>query len=174
MLIDCSFFTSEPRYIYNATMGNDRLPITPSPDTIKVNKAIMGYVCAYQEEFLSEMVGYPIANKLHTYIICKDEDENHHMKESFESVLERLKESFADYIFFKIIGESNSQATITGLVHLKSSNNYASPMMRQVQTWNRMVKRNRQISLWFESEDCPVKGLKVSENLLTTINSFGI
>ena len=48
------------------------------------------------------------------------------------SVLEQLREPFANYVFYKILRDANSQATMTGLVRLKCANTYVAPLRRQV------------------------------------------
>ena len=75
-------------------------------------------------------------------------------------------ESFADYVFFQILRDANTQSKVTGLVQLKCADTYVSPIRRQVIAWNRMVDRNR----WFNA----LTGIRVSENLLTKINRLNL
>lgn len=91
-----------------------------------------------------------------------------------EAVAEKLCEPFADYVFFQILRENADQATITGLVRLKSANEHVSPLRRQVTVWNSMVEKNRRFAAWARSSACPVAGITVSEQMLTKINTLNI
>lgn len=173
MLIDSSYFTKGSRHILNATLGtSERLP---NPNAGEVNAAINAYVEEYQEEFLTLMLGSRIGNKANAYLACVDEDGDRAvMIESYEELLPRLKESFADYVFFHILRSSQTQSTVTGLVRLKCANEYVAPIQRQVDVWNRMVDRNRRFAEWSQSEECPLDGIKVDEELLTKINNLNL
>lgn len=166
MLIDCSYFCNGPRKIQNATLGN-----TPNPNRGEVNSAIMGYVCYYQERFLSDMLGDSLGNKIHTYLICQDEGGKPTIGE-FDEICVQLKESFADYIFYNIIRDSSSSATFTGFVRLKGANEHISPARRQVSTWNMMVQRNRRFEQW--ARDNGRNAITVSKSMLTKINILNI
>ena len=91
----------------------------------------------------------------------------------YEYVCRQLRESFADYVFYHILRDMNTDATVTGLIQLKSSNKHVSPLQRQVSTWNTMVERNKQFVCWASSDECPFK-VNVNKNLLTPINSFNL
>ena len=171
MLIDSSYFTTGPRHIQNATMGNALLP---NANSVEVCKAIEGYISYFQEEYLAAMLGHTLGNKVNAYLVCKDEDATTKAVESYDAVCAQLKESFADYVFFHILRYSQSQATITGFVRLKCANNYVSPILRQVQIWNKMVVRNQQILSWYKSPDCALEGVCMSEEMLTKINSLNL
>ena len=86
---------------------------------------------------------------------------------------EKLCEPFADYVFYHILRDANTQATITGLVRLKCANEYIAPLKRQVSTWNSMVEKNKQFVEWAMSNDCPFD-VKITKNLLTPINAFNL
>jgi len=172
MLIDCSYFAKGPRHILNATMGTaDEMP---NPNAAEVNAAILAYIDEYQEQFLSEMLGHSIGNKVYNYLVCQEEDEKPPHVKSMEAVCERLREPFADYVFFHILRDINTQTTITGLVMLKCANAYVSPLSRQVNVWNAMVDKNRIFEGWCQSEDCQLKGITVSKNMTTKINILNI
>ena len=149
MLIDVSYFTSGPRHIENASVAE-----MPSPNSLAVNEVINGYIKAFQSEFLHTAVGFS--------------------QSGYALLCEKLSEPFADYVFFHILRDMNTQATITGLVRLKCANEYISPIKRQVSVWNSMVKKNRLFVEWAMSDDCPFIGLKIQKNLLTPINTFNL
>lgn len=150
MLIDSSWFTQGPRHIQNANAGN-----TVNLDSMDVNDAIEAYVKEYQDQFLYEMVGPDIAAKGEGYL-----------DELGDKAKQMFCESFADYVFFQILRDANTQSKVTGLVQLKCADTYVSPIRRQVIAWNRMVDRNR----WLNA----LTGIRVSENLLTKINSLNL
>lgn len=150
MLIDSSWFTQGSRHIQNANAGN-----SVNLDSMDVNDAIEAYVTEYQDQFLYEMVGPDIA--------AKGED---YLDRLGDNAKQMLCESFADYVFFKILGDANTQSKITGLVQLKCADTYVAPIRRQVTVWNRMVDRNKRFAA--------LTGISVNENLLTKINCLNL
>lgn len=169
MLIDCSYFTKGSRHILNASPGK-----IPNANAIEVNESIEGYIAEYQEQFLSKMLGSSRGNKVNAYLVCLEEDESPKKNESFEAVCEKLREPFADYVFFHILRDSNTQSTITGLVRLKCANEYVPPIRRQVNVWNAMVDKNRRFAEWVQSSDCPLSGIVTDEDMFTKINPLNL
>ena len=169
MLIDCSYFTAGPRHIQNASLGNNVL----SPDGRAANAAIEAYIAEYQESFLVDALGERLGNKVNSYLVCVDEGDKV-ANEKYDAVCEHLKDAFADYVFFHIMRDSNTQQTMTGLVRLKSANEYVAPIARQVNIWNGMVRKNKRFAEWCASEDCPLAGISMSDELVTTINRFNL
>lgn len=167
MLIDCSYFTKGARYILNASMGT-----MPNPNAVEVCRAIEAHIAEHQERFLIRMLGSHLGNKVNAYLVCKEEDGTEN--ENLNAVCERLKESFADYVFYQILRTSSTQSTITGLVRLKNGNEYVSPMSRQIISWNTMVERNRLFQAWACSDECPIKGIAISAAMTTRINSLNL
>ena len=159
MLIDCSYFTKGTRHILNASLGT--LP----------NEA---YIAEFQEQYLVEMLGPTLGNKFNAYLVCLDEDEEPIRNEKMDAVCDRLKESFADYVFFHILRDANTQSSITGLVLLKSANTYVAPIRRQVSVWNTMVDRNRRFAEWCQSSDCTTSGISISNDMITKINALNL
>ena len=172
MLIDCSYFTRGTRHILNATMGT--VDTIPNPNAAEVNSSIEAYIAEHQEQYLIEMLGSTLGNKFNTYLVCLDEDDNPTRNEKIDAVCDRLKESFADYVFFHILRDANTQARITGLVLLKSANTYVAPIRRQVSVWNTMVDRNRRFAEWCQSSDCTISGISISSDMTTKINTLNI
>lgn len=89
-------------------------------------------------------------------------------------VIEQIREPFANYVFYKILRDGNSQATMTGLVRLKCANDYVAPLRRQVSTWNDMVDMMADFSEWVRTSDCQVPGIITDPNLLTKINTLNL
>lgn len=168
MLIDVSYFTEGPRHIQDAPIGN-----RPDPNAEAVRDGIEAYICAYQEPFLVRMLGASLGNKVHSYLVCQDEGDKIKVN-SIEEVCAKLRESFADYVFYYIIQENNTQATMTGIVRLKCANDYVAPIGRQVMVWNRMVDRNRLFAQWCNTEECSLTGISTDGDMLTKINTLNI
>lgn len=169
MLIDCSYFTKGPRHILNASMGT-----IPNANAIEVNAAIEAYIEENQELFLVRILGHSLGNRVNAYLVCLDDDEKPVRNANIDAVCEHLREPFADYVFFHILRNMNTQSTMTGLVRLKCANEYVAPLRRQVSVWNAMVDKNRLFARWSKSADCPIAGISIDNNLLTKINSLNL
>ena len=167
MLIDCSYFVDGPRHIQNATLGDPgRMPKANSEE---VNAAIEAYIKMFQWPFLKEALGAPIASSVNSYLKLHEKYDV-----DLDMVIEQLREPFANYVFYKILRDSNSLATMTGLVRLKCANDYVAPIRRQVSTWNDMVNMIADFSAWCKSSDCHVSGIVTDSNLLTKINVLNL
>lgn len=172
MLIDCSYFVDGPRHIQNATLGNSgRMPKANSEE---VNAAIEAYIKMFQWPFLKAALGAAIASEVNSYLKLQEEDKDNGNDVDLDMVIEQLREPFANYVFYKILRDSNSQATMTGLVRLKCANDYVAPMRRQVAVWNDMVDMLAAFSAWYKSSDCHVPGIATDSNLLTKINALNL
>lgn len=113
MLIDCSYFIDGPRHIQNATLGNSRR--MPNANSDEVNAAIKAYIRMFQWPFLKDALGTPIASAVNSYLNLHDKYEGEENDADLDKVIEQLREPFANYVFFKILRDSNNQATLTGL-----------------------------------------------------------
>lgn len=168
MLIECSYFTKGPRRILNATIGTPTMP-----NAIEVNAAIEAYIAEHQEQYLMQALGH-VGSRVNAYLVCLDEDDTIKRNENIDSVCDRLRDSFADYVFFHILRDMNTQSTMTGLVRLKCANEYVAPMNRQVSTWNAMVDKHRMFAEWCKSSDCTLSGISIDSDLLTKINPLNL
>ena len=187
MLIDVTSFTSGPRQIENAVA-------TPkTANQTAVTERINGYIDFYQSEFLRRAVGKQLGQSIDEYCRVEHfsnaeapveepgEEQNEETSEvneqveheepddKMDSLIELLKEPFADYVFFYMLRDMNVQPTITGIVQLKCANSYVSPLEKGVQTWNRMVDGLR----LFVSE-VAVEGVTIENDMLTYINNFNL
>lgn len=167
MLIDCTYFADGPRHILNATLG------TVNPNATEVCSAIEAYIAKFQKPFLYGVLGKEVGKQALDYIKSLDA-EDAERDVDLDMVLEQLKEPFADYVFFKILRDSSSQATMTGLVQLKSANTYVAPMKRQVATWNEMVEAIADFTDWCDSDECPFPDIETSDNFKSKINTFNL
>lgn len=172
MLIDCSYFTDGPRHIQNATLGTQGK--MPNPNAEEVNGAIEAYIRKFQRPFLKGVVGAPIAGAVISYLKLIDKNAHEERDAALDMVVEQLREPFANYVFYKILRDANSQATMTGLVRLKCANDYVAPIRRQVSTWNDMVDMIADFSVWAKSADCHVPGISAESNFLTKINALNL
>lgn len=172
MLIDCSYFIDGPRHIQNATLCTPGK--MPNPNAEEVNAAIDAYIKQYQKPFLKGVVGAPVAGAIISYLKLIDMDENEERDVDLDMVIEQLREPFSNYVFYKILRDANSQATMTGLVRLKCANDYVAPIRRQVFAWNDMVDMIADFSTWAKSTDCHVPGITTASNFLSKINALNL
>lgn len=161
MLIDRSYFISGPRHILNVALG-DNTPFNTNAS--EVNADVDAFISQYQEEFLTKALGQELGNKAHCYLVCKDEGDKVDVEE-YDDVLKKLKEPFADYVFFHILREINVRATMTGSVTIKSANSVVASDYKQMTAWNRMADRMRV----FSEQYC-----HVDPELITKLNPFDI
>lgn len=166
MLIDVSYFIKGPRHIQNASVSS-----MPSMESQSVNKTIVGYIDFYMCQFLNDMLGYELAYQVEQRLLAIEDGAEDVVP--IDTLIDKMKESFADFVFFQMLKNINTQATVTGIVHLKSVNEYADPKELLVSTWNRMVASNVRFLEWVLSEDCPYK-VKVKKFMLTPINVLNI
>lgn len=166
MLIDISYFTEGPRHIQNASLSN-----MPTMEAQSVNKSIKGYIDFYISPFLNNMVGYELAYQVEQRLFAIDDGNVDVVP--LDTLIENMKESYADFVFFNMMKNVNTQPTVTGVVRLKSANEYADPKELLVSTWNRMVESNERFIEWVLSEECPYK-VKIKKTMLTPINVLNI
>ena len=158
-LIDCSYFYAGPLQIMNAEATGDL-----DNNAYAVQQHITGYIERYQSDFLSKMLGGALAATVMSALAEGDTDD-------IEDLCELLRLPFAHYVYFKIAGDANQVMTATGLVRLKSANDYQPPRQRMVSVWNDMVELNKQFLAWAETSDYEVY---YQVNMVTPINHFNI
>lgn len=159
-LIDCSYFYNGPLQIENAQPTDDL-----DNNATAVQDAIAGYIRYYQDGFLRAMVGDVLASVINQHLETNSADV------MIEDLCERLRPSFAHYVYFKMVGDANQTMTITGLMRVKSANDNQPPRQRMVSVWNKMVELNRQFVKWAETSDFEVY---YHVNMVTPINQFNI
>lgn len=164
-LIDCSYFYVGPLQIMNARPIDDL-----DNNAIAVQETITGYIERYQGEFLLKMVGKELSADVTAYLAERGEDENY-TDEAMETLCEKLRPSFAHYVYFKLVGDVNQTMTITGLMKLKSANDNQVPRQRMVKVWNDMVELNKQFVAWAEESDYDVF---YYVEMVTPINQFNL
>ena len=164
-LIDCSYFYVGPLQIMNARPIDDI-----DNNAIAVQETITGYIERYQGEFLLKMVGKELSADVTAYLAERGNDENH-TDEAMEELCEKLRHSFAHYVYFKLVGDVNQTMTITGLMKLKSANDNQIPRQRMVKVWNDMVELNKQFVAWADESDYDVF---YYVEMVTPINQFNL
>lgn len=164
-LIDCSYFYVGPLQIMNARPIDDL-----DNNAIAVQETITGYIERYQGEFLLKMVGKELSADVTAYLAERGNDEQH-TDEAMEELCEKLRPSFAHYVYFKLVGDVNQTMTITGLMKLKSANDNQIPRQRMVKVWNDMVELNKQFVAWADESDYDVF---YYVEMVTPINQFNL
>lgn len=164
-LIDCSYFYVGPLQIMNARPIDDL-----DNNAIAVQETITGYIERYQGEFLLKMVGKELSADVTANLAERGKDENY-TDEAMEELCEKLRPSFAHYVYFKLVGDVNQTMTITGLMKLKSANDNQVPRQRMVKVWNDMVELNKQFVAWAEESDYDVF---YYVEMVTPINQFNL
>ena len=164
-LIDCSYFYVGPLQIMNARPIDDL-----DNNAIAVQETITGYIERYQGEFLLKMVGKELSADVTAYLAERGNDENH-TDDAMEELCEKLRPSFAHYVYFLLVGDVNQTMTITGLMKLKSANYNQIPRQRMVKVWNDMVELNKQFVAWAEESDYDVF---YYVEMVTPINQFNL
>ena len=177
-LIDCSYFYRGPLQIENA-QGTDDI----NNNSAAVQEAITGYIEHYQGEFLEKMVGAAVANQVEYHLAAVEayeqalanaedgEEVEPYVDEDAEELCEKLRQSFAHYVYFKMVGDVNQTMTITGLVRLKSANDNQPPRQRMVSVWNHMVELNKKFVKWAETSSYEVY---YHVSMVTPINQFNL
>ncbi len=171
LLIDCTYFTKGERHIMNA-------PLTLSPEDqneLAVMDTIHGFVETEQTQFLCLMLGESTAAVLQAYLDGKDAvtDEEPEVDADLEYLADGLRESFADYVFYRMLRNVNTLVTTTGVVELKTANRYRTPADREASIWNRMVERNLSfVKRLRERGVC--YSVYYSENMVTKINALNL
>ena len=177
-LIDCSYFYVGPLQIMNAKPTDDL-----DTNAYAVDEQITAYIERYQDEFLLRMVGKDVAHTITLYLANLEayqqalenaregEEPEPYVDEAVEELCYKLRPSFAHYVYFKIVGDANQTSTITGLMLLKSANEYQPPRERMVRVWNDMVKLNKMFVEWAETS---VYDVFYYVDMITPINQFNL
>lgn len=176
MLIDVTSFTSGPRQIENAVKSQQ------NANHIAVAQAIDGYIAHYQPVFLRSVVGDKWCSLFDAYSkvdhVQANEDEDETPAEptdediTIASLIDLLKEPFANFVFFHMLRDMNTQVTITGVVNLKCANSYVSPIDRGVRVWNEMVDQLKAFTKTVY--ELKVLDVATDEDMLTYINQFNL
>lgn len=102
-----------PWQIRNATTAK-----MPTAEGLSANNVIYGYIRSFQRKFLNDVVGFTLAGQITDYLeIIENESpktENDTVS-PYEYVCRQLRESFADYVFYHILRDMNTDATVTDL-----------------------------------------------------------
>lgn len=167
-LIDCSYFYVGPLQIENARPIDDL-----DNNAFAVDEAITAYIERYQGEFLLKMVGKDLAQTVTDYLAAVEAAAPEpHVDEYAETLCQQLRPSLAHYVYYKLVGDAGQNMTITGLMKLKSANEYQSPRNRMVKVWNDMVELNKQFIAWASEQS----GYDVYYHveMITPINRFNL
>lgn len=159
-LIDCKYFYVGPLQVQNAR------PIDAlDANAHAVQESITGYIERYQSEYLEKMLGEVLAQQALDYLASEQEDAD------MEGLCEKLRLSFAHYVYYKLVGDANQTMTITGLMKLKSANENQPIRQRMVKVWNEMVDLHKNFVKWAETSSFNVF---YREDMVTCINQFNL
>lgn len=171
LLIDCTYFTKGERHVMNA-------PLTTSPEDqneLAVMDFVHGFIETEQPVFLASMLGESTATVLQAYLDGKDavSDEEPEADAELDYLANGLRESLADYVFYKMLRNVNTLVTTTGIVELKTANRYRTAADREASIWNGMVERN--LSFVKRLRERGVRyAVYYSENMVTKINALNL
>lgn len=179
-LIDCSYFYSGPLQVQNAR------PIDAlDANALAVQESITAYIERYQGEYLEKMLGEELAQKVAEYISNQVEGRMVHpdiiiggmeggdvsASDDYSDLCDRLRLSFAHYVYYKLVGDANQTMTITGLVKLKSANENQPIRNRMTRVWNDMVDLHLKFVKWADTSSFNVF---YREEMVTYINQFNL
>lgn len=159
-LIDCKYFYVGPLQVQNARPIDDL-----DANAQAVQESITAYIERYQGEYLESMLGERLAVQVLSYLSSEEEDAD------MEGLCEKLRLSFAHYVYYKLVGDVNQTMTITGLMKLKSANENQPIRQRMVKVWNEMVDLHKKFVKWAETSSFNVF---YREDMVTCINQFNL
>lgn len=176
-LIDCSYFYAGPLQVQNAR------PIDAlDANALAVRESITAYIERYQGEYLEKMLGEELAQQVAEYlddivegrmvqpeidVIGGDDNASADMSD----LCDRLRLSFAHYVYYKLVGDANQTMTITGLMKLKSANENQPIRNRMTRVWNEMVDLHLKFVKW---ADVSSYNVFYREEMVTYINQFNL
>lgn len=158
--INASYFTKGPRKIDNARGSLGQSLVTQAAAT-----TIEGYIEFYQRDFLIKVFGMKLGCEYNDYLEGEETDEEK------ESVLDHLRDAFADYVMYHFLRGQQTSSSTVGEKQLKGGNDTKSAAGRQAQMWNDMVTLMRMFVLWAQEHRVVAC---VDKSLLEKINVYGL
>lgn len=162
-LIDASYFTKGERQI----LGCDTSLNNPQGSKAVV-ASVEGYIVTIQTDYLQKMLGIELADVFQSALdnntLAEDDVLN-----AFAPI---LRESFAEYTFYRIFRTNQDAPTIDGVVEVQSANTHKSPYKVTALAYNRMVEHNRMFGYMASRQD--KYDVRICEEMLTPLNLFGI
>lgn len=178
-LIDCSYFYVGPLQVQNARPIDDL-----DANAQAVQESITAYIERYQSEYLEKMLGEELALQVAEYLGNLGNGRMVLPDESVEGIVggddagndmsdlcDRLRLSFAHYVYYKLVGDANQTMTITGLMMLKSANENQPIRNRMTRAWNEMVDLHLKFVKWADTSSFNVF---YREEMVTYINQFNL
>lgn len=163
MIIDYTFFQD------GLLMVDGAMALaTPSPTNNAIVGRIESYIEQYEPEYLSKLLG----EKLYNDFLSNEDSEQW---ESFKKLIVKDNGRFktspvANYVYFFLVRESQSMATING-VKKDGGENLVSAGSKMISAWNNMVFENRKIYMWLCNT---FRNVPTEPELLETINTLGV
>ncbi len=164
MLITERYFTHPKTYI-PAINTVDSISNAPTGAANRLVNEIRDYIALYEPQFLRDLLGEDLAEKVETspdqYKELADDlrDEDHGF-----SVI-------AMYVYFHYMRDGATTSTPTGEVRRRGdASKIVSPAARLVRTWNDLAQRSREIAIKYENIACP----NWDSSIFYDINILGI
>lgn len=162
MLIDAGYFTKGDRQIQNSS-ANPGIQ-----NSYAVKAAIEGFIEEYQPVYLRDAVGEELAEQISGLV----DVESGESSSDIDTLIEMLREPFAEYVFFHMIRTNFEVATIDGIVRLSNTNSPVSPLRAMVAAWGRMVDGHERMVEW--AKDTSGISVKIQKSMLEPLNSLNI
>ena len=140
---------------------------SPSPTTTAIKNRIDWYIQRYEPEYMCKLLGEELYKD---FLDNGESDKWVEFKELLVKSNDLAKTSpIANYVYFFLVRDSQSTATINGVK--KDGDNLVNPQTKMVQAWNDMVNTTRRIYTWLCRN---FHNVQTEQELLETINILNV
>lgn len=163
MMIDYTFFQD------GLLMVDGAMALaTPSPTNGAIAGRIESFIELYEPEYLCKLLGEELYND---FLVNGETDKWEDFKHKLVAENNVTKVSpIANYVYFHLVRNSQSMATING-VKKDGESNLVNPQSKMITAWNDMVYMNRRIYSWLCRN---FRNVQTEQELLETINVLGV
>ena len=139
----------------------------PSPTNAAIKNRIDWYIQRYEPEYMCKLLGEGLYED---FLDNGESDKWAEFKELLVKSNDLAKTSpIANYVYFFLVRDSQSAATINGVK--KDGDNLVNPQTKMVQAWNDMVNTTRRIYTWLCRN---FHNVQTEQELLETINILNV
>ena len=140
---------------------------SPSPTNAAIKNRIDWYIQRYEPEYMCKLLGEELYKD---FLDNGESDKWVEFKELLVKSNDLAKTSpIANYVYFFLVRDSQSAATINGVK--KDGDNLVNPQTKMVQAWNDMVYTTRRIYTWLCRN---FHSVQTEQELLETINILNV
>ncbi len=164
MLITERYFTHPKTYI-PAINTVDNISNAPTGAANRLVNEIKDYIALYEPQFLRDLLGEDLAEKVET------------SPDQYKELADDLRDEehgfsvIAMYVYFHYMRDGATTSTPTGEVRRRGdASKIVSPAARLVRTWNDLAQRSREIAIKYENIACP----NWDSSIFYDINILGI